>query len=711
MIIVEFFFVMMYFIGKALAIRKHGEFVQTLTYATESLQSYVDRFNKYCNPSTNILGSDRDNKHCSMENIELYATWCKVFHGENVSEEVESLIVNDRKLLQVSSDRTVRYTEDEDQLKTQMIYHQIRMPLEIVHSLLSVKIIQNETDDIAEKLQQLSKEIQYKPKLFKEILRDFDGMLKQSTAIEFVTIRPIIAKLEDELDRLLSEKSNGSVSENLEKMVKVLFKEWQNLADALDFMKFHLEVQAGQGNGDINQTVSMHINRMLDLMKCAEMGIELYRICRDDSNKMTALNAQVDGFGMHLKKWKAYEKSMYKAIVPVLKTIEDGSARTQFFVAKMYIPFLDGVDNMVEQMQQQPFVGHNLEYIFKNLRMAIELIERLFEQKQILDDRDTVMKLTQGIQWPIRYGDREKHLNMEILYEMVISNWMLEMCMIAHETIKIGTFPFEQYKLKLCDFDGAIRREELKSDYVKRKILRNIESIGAEENLKKYSIKQEKGDYTYVKNYAFDSRTVPFYTWKHKDFKNDITKLLKGDDIFLHANMSSANIPNPSYYNAIKFNNVFLELRTPNKTRQSELSQTFAKYGVLMTMIGDQYYQCDGKVFSVSNKLSGGVFFYDLIGGWMNMNAVMYDLRQAPAHLSPYTLWNFRLNIARFDNRKLQFEDGHLHEFADDEIDLQLSGIGSFIQNSQYGHDVCNDDELNKNYQLDRILDREQLKD
>lgn len=115
----------------------------------------------------------------------------------------------------------------------------------------------------------------------------------------------MVAKLDNASDRLLSEKSvqNGSVSEKVVNITNV-FKEWQNLPNAFDFVKFHISVQARQVN-DIDPALGTHINRMLDLLKCSEMGIKLYRMCRDDSNKLTALHAQVDGFAMHLKKMES----------------------------------------------------------------------------------------------------------------------------------------------------------------------------------------------------------------------------------------------------------------------------------------------------------------------------------------------------------------------------------------------------------------------
>lgn len=50
--------------------------------------------------------------------------------------------------------------------------------------------------------------------------------------------------------------------------------EWQNLANAVDFMKFHTEVQLRHGNFGVDQAVNDDINRMLNLIKCTEFGIE-----------------------------------------------------------------------------------------------------------------------------------------------------------------------------------------------------------------------------------------------------------------------------------------------------------------------------------------------------------------------------------------------------------------------------------------------------
>lgn len=686
-----------------MTIREKGLIFVEIDWVTESLKSHIEGFNEYCDASTNFLGSNRDSKHCSKENIQQYKEhrdWYNLHvqrlgFFDGIFRPAESLAVNTQKLLDKSFDRSENGSSA-DQFNTQIIYHQIRTPFKTIQLLLSFKIVQNDSDNMEEKLQQLSKEIQYKPKLFKEVLEDFNGILSK-TAPELVSIRPIIAKLNNGLDRFLSEKSNGSVFENVENMINGLFKEWQNLANALDFVKFHIGVQASQGSGDIDPALSTQINRMLDLLKCSEMGIKLYRMCRDDSNKLTALHAQLDGFGVHLKKWKAYEENMYKAIVPLLKAIQDGSVWNQHFVANAYIPFINGVDYMAEQMQHQPFIGNDLEQIFKNTRQAIELIVRIFKQTAFLGDRSTVIKITEEIRRPIRHENPETQHKMEILDEIIVSNWILEICMEHHKAIKVAMFPFDQYKLKLCDLNGPLKRGELASEYVQRNILSNIELIDAEERRRNNSFSTEKDDVHFGTDYAFDNTSFPFYTWKHKDFKYEIRELLSGNDVFLHANVSTANIPHPNC-NALKFNIVFLNLRTPNETRQSELLKTFSKYKVHMEMMGDQYYQCDRKIFFIPNKLTSLQFKYFAVDG---VNGRINKLVRIPAQFSPYTRWRFRLLPHHSLMSEWQrFEDGRGNEFEDDEIDLELIGVGSFIQNVGYGRGVCNGYEVNKNYQL-----------
>lgn len=260
------------------------------------------------------------------------------------------------------------------------------------------------------------------------------------------------------------------------------------------------------------------------------------------------------------------------------------------------------------------------------------------------------------------------------------------------KTIK-AAFPYEPYKLQLCDLNRSINDGESVSNFVRSNILRNIELIDFAE----FTAKRRKYRPIMLQ---FDNTRFPFYTWKHKDFKYEIKDLLSGNDVFLHANISTANIPHPRAYNAIKFNIVWLNLRTANETRQSELLKAFAEYMVHMEMMGDQYYQCAGKIFFNPNKLASLPMSYN-IGG---VSDSMQHLREIPAQYSPYTTWGFRLEPwPPWTDR-----DGHLHEFADDEIDLESIGVCSAIPNLGGESSLCDYNELKKNYQLAETFDEAQ---
>lgn len=78
---------------------------------------------------------------------------------------------------------------------------------------------------------------------------------------------------------------------------------------------------------------------------------------------------------------------MYKAIASLLKAIEDGSAWDQHFVANVYIPFINSVDYMAEQMQQELLIANDMEHILKITRQLTQLIVRSFNQITFVGDR------------------------------------------------------------------------------------------------------------------------------------------------------------------------------------------------------------------------------------------------------------------------------------------------------------------------------------
>lgn len=146
------------------------------------------------------------------------------------------------------------------------------------------------------------------------------------------------------------------------------------------------------------------------------------------------------------------------------------------------------------------------------------MIIRLNSNKQVLNDRKTVVAITEQVQLPIQNVDPEKQNKMENLNDIITSNWMFEICKITREVLKMRSFPFNRYKWKLCYIASYL---SFTKDFVTDDLLKNIHDIRIKENSR-----APEDDGTLI-NYRFDDTRFPLYIWKFKDFKNEITKFAK----------------------------------------------------------------------------------------------------------------------------------------------------------------------------------------
>lgn len=78
-------------------------------------------------------------------------------------------------------------------------------------------------------------------------------------------------------------------------------------------------------------------------------------------------------------------------------------------------------------------------------------------------------------------------------------------------------------------------------------------------------------------------------------------------------------------------------------------------------------------------------------------NDLYKDLMKREPYLSVLSTWELQLHNPNS-------APGKPKDFIGDEIDLKFRGVFRYVLNEGYGQEACNNDALNKNYQLDGIL-------
>jgi hypothetical protein len=180
-----------------------------------------------------------------------------------------------------------------------------------------------------------------------------------------------------------------------------------------------------------------------------------------------------------------------------------------------------------------------------------------------------------------------------------------------------------------------------------------------------------------------------------KSNKNEIQKLLNGEEIMIRADVVSG-----VGKNAIKFNRIGIHLNSPNKNVQIELDEAIKEFHLIMKMIGDTFYRCDKRIYHLptdGNIVIEQSMKRDSNGLPVKQNDVSKKISESNYFLSPYALWSIQLKNERNNVTLSQFEN--------EMIDIKLVGRGQYLKNDpSVSRDVCND-HLDQYYFLDLILD------
>lgn len=188
----------------------------------------------------------------------------------------------------------------------------------------------------------------------------------------------------------------------------------------------------------------------------------------------------------------------------------------------------------------------------------------------------------------------------------------------------------------------------------------------------------------------------PFYVWKSYKIKNEMKKLLQGQPITLHA-----DVVDGVNQNAIKFNDIGIRMKlvVATTSQQAELETELGNFRVSMTMVGNNYYRCDSRYYSISLDRNVDIdmtFAKAADGDLKERNDPFKRIRENDPFLSPYAMWIIKLDHPIRDFRGLS-------KFINENIDLELVGRGQYLKHGTFSTDICND-QLDQYYNLDRIV-------
>lgn len=600
-----------------------------------------------------------------------------------------------------------------EQLQAQMIREQMVTSLKIIQSFLSLTMhdidaLRKDASDknvqidsitnfkrrspvmittasapFTAQISRIAENLHFKTHPFKELLDDFDSILKQDTSNKLNEIQQIVADLSTKMDEISA--NNRMLNENL---ADAFIFGQTNLTNAIDRVKQRLKMS--------NTKASERLGRMQSLLKCFALGLETYQNCRNNPKKLTALNEQIDRFQGDLHKWTEYKQSIYRAVLPQSMQMDESMQNaivlndTHFTLDVRHWnirPTLAELDKIFDRIRRRPLFDENIEFSMDLMKQQIKLFFSLYNHIRVYSDRVKLVALLEYIETSTKRPETDPKIQtkMAILNDDIYSNLMLEICKTVIQVQKMYNFPFGRNYSTLCDISTPFAEiSHNSSQLIKQAFFYNIDDLISR---REDSIASET---------IFDTNQ-PFYQWKYHDFKDQIQQLLNGKTVTFNSVATLKNWPSMDK-NAMKFRKIQINFKLENETKQIEFNDVLKNFQVMMRIIGNNYYKCGRRIYTIPIDVDVS-FQFNIVNNTTiisKSNGIDSKFMQRKPFLSPYTVWNIQLisESSRFDELKA---------FENEDIELQLLGDGRFIEDKELGQQACNDD-LIENYQLDRIL-------
>ncbi|CAG8783250.1 1655_t:CDS:1, partial [Racocetra fulgida] len=167
-----------------------------------------------------------------------------------------------------------------------------------------------------------------------------------------------------------------------------------------------------------------------------------------------------------------------------------------------------------------------------------------------------------------------------------------------------------------------------------------------------------------------DDFSRPFFVWENKKYHQEISELLKGEEITIKADVEESD-RNKS---AIKFNKINIRFKSIDEAMQNEIDSMIKGFDVTMTHLGNSYYRYGDEfhVIRSDQQVTICYSFKSNNGGPVRKNTAFTKINQGNIMLSPYTMWKIKLKpIEKVDFSKLRTYE--------DKVNLELVGHGMYV--------------------------------
>lgn len=542
---------------------------------------------------------------------------------------------------------------------------------------------------ISSSLNSVVKALKYNNELFKQQLNDIESELSSNE--KFNPLKEQLQKMKSDVDKADKEGSFSPIFEARKQLQELLKNEGVKIA------KEHPQ----------EPTLTEIVSKVQDIASVVGMSMELYNEIKGSKERMREVADAIKGLQRELVALDQYEAQIYDTMIPMFRVTEsylksqsqNPGSLVELDIKKWEIKNrLGDVKYMFGQMTAVSGTHDDFQHYFEKVQATMDILIDVYDRIESISEHvdfvDFIAKIAsngQGIT-----TDPQLMNTINRMDEIIQTNLVLEMHEFVIHAFKQHYFPFAPLFLDKFNLPPQLQFND--TEALKENAIKQIRDLNSGVIISESTLGSK--DINLFDNIKFDSNASvsllpPFYVWKNSDFRIDIQKLLRGEEILINADVGLG-----VNKNAIKFNRIGINLKSPNETIQAELSAVLQDFDLTMAMVGNNYYRCDKRVYHLptdGNIIIEQSMKQDSNGEPIKQNNVYRKLSESNYFLSPYVLWSMKLESER--------NNGALSKFENETIDIELVGRGQYLKNTEaVSRDVCNN-QLDKYYFLEEIRD------
>lgn len=443
---------------------------------------------------------------------------------------------------------------------------------------------------------------------------------------------------------------------------------------------------------------------------------DLYEDIRNSTNKL-----QLVAFSNVLVKnrfllWKEGQRKIFKIIVPAIRTIQSiveiiskrlaNKTHIEFetiWISKGYVQsLLRNIKFVYRQMAEKTVLQHFVKQTTAKLDEGVGILIDIFNRIDLFSDKAKFAAYFSNI--PINNSTiaNLKSINTSSsLVKIIQTNRILEQYEILMNWFRQYKFPFGRIRNSLFELPKTLKYHH--SETLTQKVIDIISHLKREVGLPDISVTQYDRDIFGNIDFSRSNRSLanPFFLWKNSEIQTEIERLMSGDEVTIKADITQG-----LRLNAIKFNEIEIQLIVANESQQIALNSALEKFHLRMIVIGNHYYRCGPRFYYISMD-DDIVFDYSLqrntFGMPSQVNDVYRKISERGFLLSPFTLWRIKLMRDDSIQSNIGCDFNELNTFKNISIDLKLVGRGQYVYNKNVVlYDICNG-KLDEIYHFDRI--------